>query len=244
MTSRHTLTHADEVYLGDVKYGKYSPDGRRGLRVGQLFTHEFGAPATIDPNGMLVNATATATGGTTFTLATGAALVATAGTATFDVPRNIVISTANTGASGATFTFSGTDTYGEAVSEAITGPASATGGTVTAAGAKAFKTITAASVDIAVTGNINIGTGDVLGSPIKLADKGKVIAFSMDGLPLTPTIVAGLATGTAATTTNADVRGTITMATGSAPNGTRRYTALFSVAANRRKIDVFGNTQA
>lgn len=245
MATRHNPSAADELYLGGVYYENYQ-SGQRGLRAMQLYTHQFGAVVAADADGVLDGGTATATGGTTFTLATGAALVSVAGTAQFDVPRNAVISAtgAVTTATGLTFTISGTDVYGASISEAIQGFAGATGGGSSRAGAKAFYTITGASVDGATSEAVNIGTGNVLGLPVKITSKGDIVAFAMDGQAITPTLVAGLATGTTSTTTTADVRGTVTMATGSAPNGTREYTAQIAVPANKRKIDVFGNAQA
>ena len=242
MATTHHISHADEIYLGGVYYA--AARAGHGVRQVQLFTHQLGAVVAADADGVLVGGTATATGGTSFTLATGAALVSVAGTAQMDVPRNIVISSAATGgatsATGVNFTITGTDVYGETISEVIAGFSTGAAG----AGAKAFYTVTAAAASAAVTDAVNIGTGNVLGMPIKMADKGAVIAYSVDGLPTTPTIVVGLATGTPSTTTTADVRGTITTATGVKPNGTRRYTALIAVPSNRRKIDVYGNTQA
>ena len=35
MTTRHTITHANEVYIGQAYKDGYSPDGRRGV----LMTH-------------------------------------------------------------------------------------------------------------------------------------------------------------------------------------------------------------
>jgi hypothetical protein len=245
--SRQTISTASQSYLGKVYYEKYhnssGAGARLGLQIPQMYSKQFGAIAAADPDGIVNGGTATATGGTTFTLATTAALVATAGTATFDVPRNIVVTATDGGttATGITFTFTGTDEYGATLVETMTGP-SATAAGSTSAGTKTFKTVTAASVDGATARTIDIGSGNVLGSPVKIASKDAVIALGVDGLPVSPTIVTGLATGTTANATNADVRGTVTMATSVKPNASRKYTLTVLVPKNQRKIDVFGNT--
>ncbi len=51
MVSRHTITHADELYAGNAFKAGYSPDGRRGIKMTHLYAHEFlstaGVPALL-----------------------------------------------------------------------------------------------------------------------------------------------------------------------------------------------------
>jgi hypothetical protein len=233
--SESRLTKADEIYLGRVNYVKYhNSTGRAGLRAQQMFVHEFGAVEAKDPNGVCAAVTTTAAGNLTI----GGAL-ATGGVATLTTPRNVSItSTANE--SGDTFTITGTDVYGEAVTEDIAGP-----NATIARGKKAFKTITQVAVDGALTSTaIDVGTDDSLGLPVRLADLGKLIAFTADGLDgsASSTVTAGLASTGTSTATTADIRGTIKPAT--APNASVRFSALVVPDGNRSKVKVFGATQA
>ena len=95
--------------------------------------------AAADDNGICTTQTATATGGSSLTI-NGA--LATGGVATMDAPRHVsVTSTGNNSAK--TFTFTGTDRFGNAITEALSGP---TGGTVN--GTKNFNTVTAVAIEL------------------------------------------------------------------------------------------------
>ena len=71
---------------------------------------------------------------------------------TADVPRHIGIYSANDD-SGDTFTVTGTDRYGNALTETITGPNNAT-----SSGTYNFATVTQVSVGSATVGNVEVGT--------------------------------------------------------------------------------------
>lgn len=111
--------------------------------------------------------------------------------------RNVVA--AWTGAAVCTVT--GTDIFGNAVVES-----SASGTSFT--GKKAFKTVTSVHFSAAVTA-ATVGTGDVLGLPVRLSNSAFVLKELENGAAATAgTLVAGLALDTASTATTADVRGT------------------------------------
>ena len=57
MANRHTLTHAEEMYQGNVSFSRGSPDGRRGVRIDGPFLHSFGAPVTLLADGLVDAAT-------------------------------------------------------------------------------------------------------------------------------------------------------------------------------------------
>lgn len=76
------------------------------------------------------------------------------GIATMDVARHVSI-TSDGADSGRTFTVTGTDRYGNAISEAITGPAS-----TTVAGTKNFATVSQVAVDDGTAGEITVGSAD------------------------------------------------------------------------------------
>lgn len=122
---------------------------------------------------------------------------------TLDVPRNIIITNAGDD-TGDTYVVVGTDAYGVAVSETITG---ANAGV--AAGKKAFATVSSITASGASAGNVSIGFGDVLGLPIWVPSAANFIKDWEDGGDITDgTIVYGLARATQSTATTADVRGT------------------------------------
>lgn len=176
-----------------------SATGHRQARMARAdtFLISLGAPDTLDADGISVSAIITAS-------ATIGGALASGGVARFDVPRNVVI-TGATSVTSVTFTVTGTDEYGETVVENITGPTGAT----TAAGKKAFKTVTAISVSGTTTAAVTIGTGDVLGLPVFLPGTGNVLKELEDGAAATAgTVVAGIRTAGGSTATTGDVRGT------------------------------------
>ena len=81
MTTRHTITHADEIYVGNAFDEGYSPDGRRGARLSHTHAHEFLSTAAVppiveDPDGILDSyATPSLFGPTVHAGGTGANLV-------------------------------------------------------------------------------------------------------------------------------------------------------------------------
>lgn len=86
------------------------------------------------------------------------------GVATFDVARRVLL-TAAANESGITFTITGTDRYGRAQSEVVTGPNATTGYTV-----RDFLTVTSVTSSGAMTGNMTVGTNGVASSDIIVLD--------------------------------------------------------------------------
>lgn len=152
----------------------------------------LGAPDVADADGVIASQSITAASGP----ATGInGALASGGVATFDQPRNVVAAWTGT----SVMTVTGTDEYGNTVVES-----SASGTSM--AGKKAFKTVTAVTVSADVT-LATVGTGDVLGLPVHLPEKGFVVKELEDGAAATNgTVVAGVTS--AATATTGDVRGT------------------------------------
>jgi hypothetical protein len=157
---------------------------------GAAFMINLGAPDTAVANGVCASqAINTGTPG----IINGS--LASGGVATFDRPRNVVAAWTNT----AVITVTGFDEYGVAMRES-----SASG--TTFAGLKAFKRVTSVTVSANVTG-ATVGTGDVLGLPVRLPGTGYVLRELLNGAPATAgTVVA--AVDTTATATTGDVRGT------------------------------------
>jgi len=196
-----------------------------------LIVVKLGSVDTLDADGIVVGGTATAA--KTYT-ATGA--LVTGGVATFDVPRCVRITSTGNEA-GLTFTITGTDEYGEAMTQEITGPNAGTADSL-----KAFKTVSSVAVSgaVASTTGVAIGTCDKIGLPYKVATKGCLVGLALDGgqVALTPVV----ADTTAATATTGDVRGTISCTT--AANGTIEWTVLIAPAAWATEADIKGVAQA
>lgn len=195
MTTKHNISRAAELYAGDANHpGLYGMNGRVGVPLSTIVKVSLGTPALGDADGLGLTQD-----GTALDANTPAALTVTE----MDVPRNVTITSAGDD-SGITFTVTGTDVYGEAVVETITG---ANAGL--ASGKKAFKTVTEVQPSAAAAGNISIGFGDVLGLPYRLNALSDVLAQYADGTEESASSVFVAGVGTAATATTGDVRGTV-----------------------------------
>jgi len=184
-------------------------------------------PVALDADGICAQQTLAAAGNA---LLNGA--LASGGTVTLDVPRNVIVDAA--GAATAVLTITGTDVYGIPMSEAIT-----LNGTTAVAGKKAFKTITRVAASAAAT-DIFVGTGDVFGLPIDANSRNYVLTAWNGAFVTTGTFVA--ADATAATTTTGDVRGTFAPA--DAADGTKRLTLWVFVLDDDTQTGLYGVAQA
>lgn len=213
--AKHTLTHADELFVGNA----YEPAARsnRGAPLTPVVQVDLGVPATASANSIC----------TSQSVSSGVAAVITAGT--LDVPRNVVAAWTNT----AIVTVTGTDKYGKTLVES-----SASGTSFT--GKKAFKTVTSVVFNASVTG-ATVGSGVVLGLPYRLGGKYDILAGYMDTTleNATSTVVAGDATTPSATT--GDVRGTYSPAT--APNGSRQYRVWMKIYGLASRAESYGVNQ-
>jgi hypothetical protein len=115
---------------------------------GSDVTSSFITAATADPNGISV--AASISGAANLTI--GGAL-ASGGSVTMDCPRNVTILSAGDD-SGITFTVTGTDESGTAITEVITGA-----DTDTATGSSFFQTVTQIATSGSSAGNVSAGSG-------------------------------------------------------------------------------------
>ena len=184
-------------------------------------------PVALDADGICAQQTLAAAGNA---LINGA--LASGGTVTLDVPRNVIVDAA--GAATAVLTVTGTDVYGIPMSEAIT-----LNGTTAVAGKKAFKTITSIAASAAAT-DFFVGTGDVFGLPIRANSRNYVQTAWNGAFVTTGTFAA--ADATAATTTTGDVRGTFAPA--DAADATKRLTAWVFVLDDDTQTGLYGVAQA
>jgi hypothetical protein len=185
-------------------------------------------PVALDADGICAQQTLAAAGNA---LLNGA--LASGGTVTLDVPRNVIIDAA--GAATAVLTVTGTDVYGIPMSEAIT-----LNGTTAVAGKKAFKTITQIAASAAAT-DFFVGTGDVFGLPIR-ADSRNYVQTAWGGAFVTTGTFVAAVTTSPATTTTGDVRGTFAPA--DAADASKRLTLWVFVADDDTQTGLYGVTQA
>jgi len=128
------------------------------------------APDALDRNGISVSQKPTEAKNLTITGA-----LATSSVATMDIARHVAIYSSGND-SGRTFIITGTDRFGRALTETITGP-----NATTVKGTKNFLTVTQIAVDAATAGNIEVGTTNELESQwIPLDIHARSISYSVD----------------------------------------------------------------
>lgn len=202
-----TVTNRSGAALkeGSAFWFQFEEPGDDQVLVGgkAIYTHvplvllNLGSPAALVTNGVCESQNVGAAGPLTL----NGSLVAN-GVAVLDVPRNLIVDSG--GADDAVLTITGTDAYGAKLVETVT-----LNGTTAVSGKKAFKTVTGISASKAIANSAFVGTGDVLGLPVKLPAAGWVVRELEDGgTASSGTLVAGLARDTVSTATSADVRGT------------------------------------
>lgn len=237
MTTRHTISHADELFAGNA-YGEVlaSLQGAgRGIRFHHKYYHQFGAPLTADNDSMIDAATGAEAPNTetvTYTPDTdgasptdGAQDVEAIGGVNYwvlDVPRNIqTVVTHGSSVVAMTIVVTGLDLYKQPMSETIT--VAATGASQTDLGLKAFKWVRSIALVAAAdaeANTVNVGFGDVLGLPFKITNKDDIVSANADGSVEDATIAVGVTTDPATATTG-DVRGTVDFT--QASNATIRF---------------------
>lgn len=227
MTTRHTISHATHLFVGNAQYNR-AHGAMRGLPMTPLFVHNFGAPEAADADGVCASQSAAGAGDL---LINGA--LASDGVATFDVPRNVVI-TSGGDDSGITFTVYGTDLYGAPMAETLTG-----GNAGAAAGAKAFKTVSRVAASGASASTVTVGSGDVLGLPYRVGPNGLLAARAnnaVDAGTFVPAVATDPATGT-----TGDVRGTFDPAV--TLNGSNTVQVLIQIHDISTKVGAYGVDQ-
>lgn len=123
----------------------------------------FGGLAAADADGIAQSQTPGGAGNLTINGA-----LASGGVATMDKARRVLI-TAAANESGRIFTVTGTDWFGNTITEAVTGPNATTGYTELD-----FKTVTSVAINGAATGAVQVGTSGIASSqPIPLDVHGR-----------------------------------------------------------------------
>ena len=161
-----------------------------------------------------------------------------------DVPRAVSIVSGTGTLTNRNVTVTGYDYYGQAMSEVI---ATGTVQSTTVPGKKAFYQIVSASISGALGATIAIGTTDVLGLPVRVANVAYVASVKSNNTLAQDAGTFVAADTATATTTTGDVRGTYTPATAS--NGIVRTVMGIllpgiAVGPNATRVGALGVTQA
>jgi hypothetical protein len=227
--SKQTLTRADQNYVGaGYDATLYATNGRPGVPVNMITRLDLGSPIPLDADSLIKKAATTelpTSGSIVYTAGVTSTPQDTANTATvsiqtntgatdtvlaLDVPRNITALITHTSsiASGSIL-ISGYDEYKAPMSETLA--IAATGTSLAKVGKKAFKYIKSVTFTAGADMQLNlidVGHGDILGLPYKLADIGDLFKISRNNAVDTSATIASAVTSTASTTTG-DVRGTV-----------------------------------
>lgn len=153
------------------------------------------------------------------------------GVATFDVPRAVRVVSSGAGDTTQTVTVTGTDVYGQPMTQALT-----LNGTTVVNGTKAFSRVTRVAVSAAMAGNLSVGSTDILGLPYFVRDRGMIVkagwadVLAQDAGTFTPAV------SLAPSATTGDVRGTYVPS--SATDGTRRLVLTFFI----ENVDLLNHT--
>jgi hypothetical protein len=178
-------------------------------------------PTALDRDGICAAQTTAGAGALLMNGALVSGGTATIGSQTDDFGRCVgVYSGADL--SARTFTVNGLDVWGQPVTENIAGP-----NNTTTAGLKAFWRVLSVTVDGAVGSNVEVGTIDKFGLPLRLTNLSQVVRVGWNATLAdnAATVVAGVTT-TPATATTGDVRGTVIPGS-QAADGTRRLTFVY-----------------
>jgi len=197
-TDSHCISHAESIFSGDASIA----GGGRGIPRASFVQVSLGAPVLLDANGLVTGETLGAAGDFTFD---GALWTTPATSVTLDVPRGVQI--VNAGASVSVITFYGTDKYGVPMQESITSD-----GATPVFGLKAFKTITRIASDSDTTGNVTIGTSDILGLPFRLENVADILVINENNVNVYDSAAQTAAAAGAATAlaTEAQVSASVT----------------------------------
>lgn len=227
MASRdtHNITRAT-----DVRTGNAQPANRSliGVPVSNIVVESF-APIASDDDGI---AAAQAVAGAGNLTINGA--LASSGAVTFDVPRNVVILSSNSGDTAQTATVYGYDKYDAPLQEVLT-----FNGTTPVLGLKAFYQVTRIAISAVLVGNATAGSGGKIGLSYAPKVGGFIRGRLNEDTADAGTYVAPIRT--TSTATSANVRGTYAPA--GTLNGTNVYTVIYAVTNGPNDTDAFGIAQ-
>lgn len=207
--SKHTITHADEIFIGAPQAGGIN-GARRGVEVMPIHQQVIEDAPLGDIDGLVTAAGSGATAAAGDVPIDGAYLNADTGFGDIPTARNISIVSSSASDTTQVITITGTDIVGNPQVEEIT-----ITGTTEAVGLKAFATVESIDNSVVFVGNLSVGTSVTLANVALGLDAGLESLFDVlaayDGAsPLVAeggTFVVADATSPATATTG-DARGT------------------------------------
>lgn len=218
----------------------------RGLGpMGRIFTYNVVPLALAVANIAALQTTAGAANLVLTAAAGVTAIIDAAGVTRYQLDCPRAISLTSTGdISAVNFTITGYDVYGQAMSQTRAGPNNNTVNTT-----KAFYQVVSITASGAVGTNTSVGTSDIFGIPVAVADAGYIIKSAWNNTLAQDagTFVAADAT-TPATAATGDVRGTY-KPSANASNGVRRLCLHLHLTGNQCgpqavRVSALGVTQA
>jgi hypothetical protein len=227
MASRQLLSRSIQFFLGAAVYNR-AFSAKPGVPFDPVVIYRV-APLTVAATGICAAQAVAGAGNATIngTLASG-------GVATITVPCNLTVVSASAGDTTQTVTATGTDVYGETMTETI-----ALNGTTTVQGKKAFATVTQVAVSAATAGNLSVGIGKIIGLPYR-ADESCVLSARFNNAIDAGTFVPAVTTAASATT--GDIRGTFSVA--GTPDATKVLVLSIFITDRSTKTGAYGVAQA
>ena len=169
--SRHTITHADEIFVGAPQAGGAN-NAIRGVEVSFLHQQKILNPIAGDVDGLVTAAGSGATAAAGDVPIDGAFLNAVTGFGDISTARNIEIDSSNAGDTTQVVTITGRDIVGNPQVENISA-----NGTTAVRGLKAFSVVESISNSAAFAGNLTVGTSATLANIELGLDAGLESAF-------------------------------------------------------------------
>lgn len=240
---------SDDLFLGTavtamgMNIGDPSPMSLGVGPLGRIYVWDA-VPAAQSATNVANTQTPAGAGNLTLTAGTGTtSVVRTDGNTVvqLDCPRNVRVTQAAAGTQR-TFTVTGWDIYGQSMSEAITSTVNSV-----VVGKKAFYQILSVAVSGGTTTGCSIGTGNKLGCPVRVTDRGYVVHLGWDNAVIDDGGVWVPADSTSpATTTTGDVRSTYSPF--SDPDGSKRLVVTIAlpglaVGPNATRLGALGVNQ-
>jgi hypothetical protein len=240
-----TVASATIIGSGNASLQNPSPMSVGVGPLGRLFIWDAVPQAKLTTNIVAAAITTAAA----LPLAAGAGVISTTitGGATglqLDCPRAVATTTGAGTPTSVNITISGYDYYGQAMSEVI---ATGTVASTTVNGKKAFYQISSVTASGGSVVTVAVGTTDILGSPLRITDRGYVARAGWDNTLAEDAGTMTVAATLTATTTTGDVRGTY--APSSACDGIKRLVMgialpAIAVGPNATRTGALGVTQA
>lgn len=244
-----TLPTVSLTFGNAPSQGTPSPMGQGVGPLGRIYVYDI-CPAAPSTTALAAAQATTASTAMTLTVGSGTGVikVTTSPLAstlyTLDVPRTVTITTGGSTITASVFTVSGFDMYGQAMTEAISVPTTAS---TTTTGKKAFKSIVSITPSVSNTNTVSAGVSNVYGLPVRVTDVAYVgtVKWAQTLAQDAGTFVAAVQGPSSSTT--GDVRGTY--APSSNANGTYRLVMglllpAIAVGPNATQTGALGVTQS